>query len=78
MSKIPARNEIDPKYTWNAESVYASPEAWSAEAEQIIADIATVKVFQGKLGESAASLADGLEAVENLLAYICTLASPTA
>ncbi len=67
MSKIPARNEVDPKYTWNAESVFASPEAWSAEAEQILADIPSVKAFQGKLGKSAASLADGLEAVENLL-----------
>jgi oligoendopeptidase F len=67
MSKIPARNEIDPKYTWNAESVYPSPEAWSAEAEQIIADIPSVKAFQGKLGKNAKSLADGLEAVENLL-----------
>ncbi|MBT3314036.1 MAG: oligoendopeptidase F family protein, partial [Anaerolineae bacterium] len=67
MSKIPARNEVDPKYTWNAESVFASPEVWSAEAEQIIADIPSTKAFQGKLGENAASLADGLEAVENLL-----------
>ncbi|MCP4141685.1 MAG: oligoendopeptidase F [Chloroflexi bacterium] len=67
MSKIPARNEVDPKYTWNAESVFASPEVWSAEAEQIIVDIPSVKAFQGKLGENAATLANGLEAVENLL-----------
>ena len=67
MSKIPARNEIDPKYTWNAESVFASPEAWSAEAEKIVADIPSVKVFQGKLASSAASLADGLKAVERII-----------
>ncbi|MBT7074843.1 MAG: oligoendopeptidase F [Anaerolineae bacterium] len=67
MSKTPARNEVDPKYTWNAKSVYASAEVWNAEAEQIIADIPTVKIFQGKLGENAASLANGLEVVESLL-----------
>ncbi|MBT3339234.1 MAG: oligoendopeptidase F [Anaerolineae bacterium] len=66
MPKIPARSEVDPKYTWNAESVFASPEAWQAEAESIVADISSVKAFQGKLGESAASLADALEALENL------------
>ncbi len=70
MSKIPARNEVNPKYTWNAESVFASPEAWSAEAEQIIADIPSVKAFQGELGKNAISLADGLEAVENLLVRV--------
>ena len=67
MSKIPARNEIDPKYTWNAESVFASPEAWSAEAEKIVADIPSVKVFQGKLASNAASLADAMEAVERII-----------
>jgi len=67
MSKIPARNEVDPKYTWNAESVFASPEAWSAEAESIIADIPSVKAFQGKLGENAATLADALEAIAALI-----------
>ncbi|MBL6961626.1 MAG: oligoendopeptidase F family protein, partial [Anaerolineales bacterium] len=67
MSKIPARNEIDPKYTWNAESVFASPEAWSAEAEKIVADIPSVKAFQGKLASNAASLADAMEAVEKII-----------
>jgi len=67
MSKIPARNEIDPKYTWNAESVFASPEAWSAEAEKIVADIPSVKAFQGKLAENAATLADAMEAVEKII-----------
>ena len=70
MSKIPARNEVDPKYTWNAESVFASPEAWSAEAESIVADIPTVKAFQGKLAENAATLANALEAIENLLVRV--------
>ena len=70
MSKIPARNEIDPKYTWNAESVFASPEAWSAEAEQIIADIPAAKAFQGKITESAAMLADALGAIENLVVRV--------
>ena len=66
MSKIPARSEVDPKYIWNAESVFASPAAWQAEADAILAATPAVKAFQGKLGESAASLADALEAIENL------------
>ncbi len=66
MSKTPARSEIDPQTTWNAESVFASPAAWQAEADAILAAIPTVKAFQGRLSEGSDALAAALEAVEDL------------
>ena len=66
MPKIPARSEIDPKTTWNAESVFASPADWQAEADAILAAIPAVKAFQGKLGKSATTFADALAALEDL------------
>ena len=66
MPKIPARSEIDPKYTWNAESVFKSPEEWQIEADAILAAIPAVKDFQGTLSEGPAVLANALEAIEVL------------
>lgn len=64
---IPPRNKIDKKYTWNKESVYPSDAAWEKEVEQIVADIPTVKQYQGKLAESAATLLAALEAFSALV-----------
>jgi len=65
--KVPLRSEIDPKYKWNAESVFESPEAWDAELDAVIASLPDVKKFQGKLTD-AAILANAFNAVEDVMA----------
>ncbi len=65
--KVPLRSEIDPKYKWNAESVFASPEAWDAEVQAILAAVPEAKKFQGKLTE-AAVLVEAFKTVEDLTA----------
>jgi oligoendopeptidase F len=65
---IPPRSKVNKQYTWNAESVFPSDEAWEKEVEKIIADIPTVKNFQGRLGESAAVLLEAFKAYEALVA----------
>ncbi len=74
-NSIPPRSKVDKKYTWNAASVFPNDEAWEKEVEKIIADIPAIKKFQGRLGESAATLLDALKAYENLLAraYIANM-----
>jgi len=64
---IPTRSEVDSKFTWNAESVFTSPEAWEAEVTAIIQDIPNVRKYQGKLAENPDLLADALKAVEELM-----------
>ncbi len=66
-NKVLPRNKIDKKYTWNAESVFPSDEAWEKEVGAIIEDIAKVKQYQGRLAESPSVLLDALSTVENLL-----------
>lgn len=66
-TSLPTRSEVDPKYTWNAESLFANPEAWDAELAAILADVPSVKTFQGRLHEGPDVLADALTAVENLM-----------
>jgi oligoendopeptidase F len=66
-TKVPLRSKLDKKFTWNAESVFPSDEAWENEIKQILEDIATVKQFQGRLAESPSVLADALERVYTLI-----------
>ncbi|HSB00018.1 MAG TPA: oligoendopeptidase F [Anaerolineales bacterium] len=67
-NKVPPRNKLDRKFTWNAESVFPSNEAWEKEVQQILEDIPTVKKVQGRLAESPSALLEALEAVFQLIA----------
>ncbi|RJP52761.1 MAG: oligoendopeptidase F [Anaerolineaceae bacterium] len=64
---VSPRNKIEKKYTWNAESVFPSDEAWEKEVEKIFTDVSLVKRFQGKLGESATALLEGFKSYEALM-----------
>lgn len=65
---IPARNAIDKKHTWNAESVFPTPKDWEKAVKDILASIPDVKKYQGKIQEGPAVLADTLEACAALVA----------
>jgi len=72
---IPPRSKIDKKYTWNSESVFPSDEAWEKEVGKILEDTPSIKKFQSRLGENAATLLQALQAYEKLLsrAYIANM-----
>ena len=48
MAKIPARKQVNKKYTWNAESVFKTVKEWEAALKAVIADIPNVIHFLGK------------------------------
>ncbi len=66
MAVSPLRSKVEKKYTWNAESLFRSHKAWDEEVESILADIGTVRKFQGRLGESPTTLLEALSASEGL------------
>lgn len=66
MAKIPARKQVNKKYTWNAESVFKSPKEWEAALKAIINDLPKVKKFAGKLGTSPETLLKGIKAIEDI------------
>ena len=66
MAKIPARKQVNKKYTWNAESVFKTVKEWEAALKAVIADIPNVKKYEGKLGESPETLLAGIKAIEDL------------
>jgi oligoendopeptidase F len=67
---VPPRNKIKQKFTWNAESVFKSPQAWEKEIEQISEDIANIKPYQGRLSESPEVLLNALEEAYDLVSRI--------
>ncbi len=57
---LPRREDIPNEKKWNVESVFASPEAWEAEFAHVDGLLPGFARFQGRLGESAATLAEAL------------------
>lgn len=55
------RSDIPDQYKWNLADIYPSDTAWQAARERLAADIPKLGAFQGKLGASAATLADALD-----------------
>lgn len=60
--KIPTREEVDVKYTWALEDLYATDADWEKDLKRLDEFIERFSKFQGKLGESG----------EQLLAYYQT------
>lgn len=60
------RSEIDPKHTWDIESIFADLEAWEKAAQEVQADISKLAPFKGHLGDSAESLLHFFQASEAL------------
>lgn len=54
--KIPKRSEVDKKYTWATEDLFASDELWEQALEEIKKYIPIIASFKGTLGESAERL----------------------
>ncbi|MBN1148063.1 MAG: oligoendopeptidase F [Anaerolineales bacterium] len=64
--KVPARAEIAAEFTWNAESVFPSQEAWDAELKSIQASLPAVAQYKGRLKDSPAILAEALQTRDEL------------
>ena len=55
------RAKIPDKYKWNLTDIYPSKQAWRSAKEQLAKELPQMKTFQGKLGTSAATLANALD-----------------
>ncbi|PYE54563.1 oligoendopeptidase F [Deinococcus yavapaiensis] len=62
---VPHRSNVDPRLTWDLESIFATPEAWEAERASVQAAIPGLAAFAGHLADSARLLAY-LREVEDL------------
>lgn len=72
-STVPQRKDIPPEFTWNANSLFPSTEAWKAERAGIANDISTLSRFRGRLSDSPDGVAEALEALDGFRARLTRL-----
>jgi oligoendopeptidase F len=60
------RSKVKKNQTWNAESVFASPEAFDAEIKNLIESLPAIKRFQGHLGDSPDTFIEAMNAIDAL------------
>jgi oligoendopeptidase F len=75
------RAQIPDQYKWNLADIYPSAAAWRAAKDKVQSDLPKIRQFQGKLGASAAGLADALDTmfgIDKELARVFVYASMLA
>ena len=67
MSKsLPARSEVDRRFTWKSEAIFADADAWESAVAGIVSALPDLSEFKGHLGDSPDMLADWFEASEKV------------
>lgn len=64
------RSAVKLEDTWNAESVYATPDAWRADLAALEADLPRLATYQGRLAEGPSTLYDALQTTNGLEARL--------
>jgi oligoendopeptidase F len=63
---LPARSEVDRRFTWDAESVFADEAGWEQAVETIKSRLPDLAEFKGHLEDSPDALADWFDATESV------------
>jgi oligoendopeptidase F len=66
MSTALPRSKVKKDQTWNAESVFPSPEAFDAEVKSLLDSLPAIKAYQGHLGDSPDTFIEAMSAMETL------------
>ncbi len=66
VKEAPTRDQIEDKYKWNLSDYYPSDEAWEASLKILEQQIPQMGTYQGKLGDSPATLAEALKMNDSL------------
>ena len=60
------RSKVKKNQTWNAESVFTTPEAFDAEVKNFVNRLATLKKFQGQLGNGPDTFIKAMRTIDRL------------
>jgi len=63
---LPARSEVDRRFTWDRESVFPDAAGWEQAVETILARLPDLSEFRGHLEDSPEALADWFDANESV------------
>jgi len=62
---LPARSQVDKRFTWDSESVFPDEAGWEQAVETLTARLPDLAEFKGHLGDSSEALADWFDANES-------------
>jgi len=74
MSSVPERDEIEPGYKWDLESIYVDDDAWEEAYEAVAARVDDLREYEGRVTEDAETLYELLQLREELLREVSTVA----
>ncbi len=60
--EIPTRDQIAVEDTWDLSTIYSDEAAWEVDLARVPAELAAAVAFEGRLGESAATLRQAIDA----------------
>jgi oligoendopeptidase F len=60
------RAKVKKNQTWNAESVFASPEAFDEEVKSLVESLPEIKKFQGHLADGPGTFLEAMEVLERI------------
>jgi oligoendopeptidase F len=63
---LPARSEVDKRFTWDRESVFPDEAGWDQAADAIMSRLPDLAEFRSHLGDSPDALADWFDANESV------------
>ncbi len=63
---LPARSQVDERFTWDRESVFPDEAGWEHAVETIVTRLPDLAEFHGHLGDSPDALADWFDANESV------------
>ena len=66
--RIPTREELDERYTWDLRDIYPTDEDWEADFARFTALPERIISYKGRLGESAQTLLEFLRLSDQHLA----------
>ncbi len=66
MSTPLSREEVEKSQTWNAESLFPSPDAFDGEVNSVLESLAEIKTYQGRLGQGTDTFLQAMELIEEV------------
>ena len=75
MNSVPERSDIADEYTWDLADLFADDEAWEAAYEAVEERIGALSAYEGRVTESATTLAEALELRESIMRDVSDVAA---
>ncbi len=75
MSTVPDRGEVAEEYTWDLTDLFADDDEWEAAYETVAARIDDLAAYEGRVTESAETLAAVLELRETIMREVSNVAA---